>query len=155
MKYISTRIGTLGTAGTTIGILAIGGVASACSMQGNNQSSYQGNRSYNSGWSNTSYRMSYNWDQWSPSTYSYDNGGSYSSWQSSMMNRMSSYQANWSSSSSNNNWMPSGNNWQQSWSNWNPMMWMNNGSSYSNWYNQFTSYMNSNGCNFQSEFNYY
>ena len=162
MKYTTTRIGTVGSIVITTGLLAAGGVAAACPLYGNDQSSardtayassWSGNQwshENDASWSSTNYRMSSSWGEWNPSTYS-DNGGSFNGWYSGMMNQMSSYSANWSSSSTSS-WAPSGNNWQQSWSNWNPMVWESNGSSYSNWQTQFMSYMNSHMSSFQDAF---
>jgi len=160
MKHITTRIGVIGATLATTGVLAAGGIAAACPLSSNSQStrdtattsSWSGNQRGNSGWANTSYRMSYTWNKWNPTTYSSNNEGSFSDWWSGVMNQASSYSAGWSASSTNNNWMPRGSNWQQSWSNWNPMVWESNGSSYSNWHNQFMSYMNSQMGTFQSEF---
>lgn len=157
MKYITTHAGAIGAMVVTTGILAIGGVAAACPTHGSTAttswSGNQSNRQSVSGWSNTSYRMNSNWNEWNPATYSRNTGGSFNNWWNGMMNQASSYSGQWSAGSTNTSWMPSGNNWQQSWSNWNPMTWESNGSSYSNWHTQFMNYMNSQKSTFQSDFN--
>src|ERR1700744_4495978 len=109
MRNITTRIGVVGSVLATTGLLAAGGVAAACPLHDGSQtqarntayeSSWSGNQwshGNDSSWSSTNYRMSSNWGEWNPSTYS-DNGGSWSGWYSGMMSQMSSYEANWSSS---------------------------------------------------------
>jgi len=47
----------------------------------------------------------------------------------------------WHSSDANATWTPTGTNWQADWSNWNPVLWEQNGSTYSNWSRQLGSYL--------------
>jgi hypothetical protein len=51
--------------------------------------------------------------------------------------------AHWRSSDTNPTWMPAGTDWQSDWSNWNPVLWEQNGSTYSNWAKQLDAYLSS------------
>lgn len=107
----------------------------------NNQSAMSGSVS---GGGNTLFALGNGWTSWNPMMWEH-NGQGFSAWWTGMMAQLGSMNSlNWGGSGQNNSWTPSSANWQSNWSMWNPMMWQQNGASYSDWYGHFMQYMNSN-----------
>jgi hypothetical protein len=79
------------------------------------------------------------WGDLNPDTCMQE-GMSYSAWSAYVSTYENYWQQNWQQSSGDQNWTPSSEGWQSDWVSYNPEVWMNNGSSYQNWYDHFNQY---------------